>query len=84
MHGFFVGRPLDCVFVDRTGAVLAVARLDPWGIVRGPAGTWGVVELEAGEAGRMGIRVGSRIGLLRCRQLCQSGCGLPVREKHGR
>lgn len=77
-----LGRSLDCVFLDRTGAVLAVARLDPWGIVRGPAGTWGVVELEAGEVAGLGIRVGSRIGPVRCR-FCQSGCGLPVREGHG-
>lgn len=58
VHGFFVWRALDCVFLDRCNRVLGVAVLRPWGMLFGPPGTAAVVEMDAGEAARAGLEPG--------------------------
>lgn len=58
VHGFFLGRPVDCAFLDGSNRVLAVAVLNPWKVLFGPAGTAAVVEMDAGEAARLGLEPG--------------------------
>lgn len=63
IHTFFVRFPLDIVFLDRTGRVLAIyPQLRPWRQCFGPAGTYatlelaaGVVDLSIGEVLRMSV-----------------------------
>lgn len=61
IHTFFMRFPIDVVFLDRSGVVVGiVGRLRPWraaGRLRARA----VLELSAGEADRVGIRVGERL-----------------------
>ena len=61
IHTFFMRFPIDAVFLDKGWSVLAVAgRLKPWRTatrLRARA----VLELAAGEAERVGVRVGERL-----------------------
>jgi uncharacterized membrane protein (UPF0127 family) len=61
IHMFFMNFPIDAVFLDKGWSVLAVAgRLKPWRTatrLRARA----VLELAAGEAERVGVRVGERL-----------------------
>jgi len=51
VHTSFVRFPLDVVFLNGNGSVLAVRRnLRPWRVAVGPAGCHAVVELIAGSA----------------------------------
>ena len=63
IHTFFMRFPIDAVFIDRGGRVVAVVRrLRPWRAatrLRARA----VLELGAGEAERVKIRVGERLEL---------------------
>ncbi|MFT4097277.1 MAG: DUF192 domain-containing protein [Rhodoblastus sp.] len=56
--------PLDMVFIDRKGAVASIAAdTEPFSertIASGPP-VWGVVELNAGAAARMGLAVGDKV-----------------------
>ncbi len=56
--------PLDMVFVDRKGVVASIAAdTEPFSertIASGPP-VWGVVELNAGAAARMGLAVGDKV-----------------------
>jgi uncharacterized membrane protein (UPF0127 family) len=65
IHTFFMRFPIDAVFVDRHGAVVdVVRRLKPWRAatrVRARA----VLELAAGEAERVEVRIGERLEPLR-------------------
>lgn len=58
VHGFFMDRPLDCAFLDAGSRVLSVATLRPWRVLLGPRGTAAVLEMEAGEAARLGLKPG--------------------------
>ena len=61
VHTFFMRFPIDVVFLGRDGEVLKVARrVPPWRTV-GCRGAKTVVELPAGESGRRGVRVGTRL-----------------------
>jgi uncharacterized membrane protein (UPF0127 family) len=61
IHTFFMRFAIDVVFLDRNGFVVAIVeRLRPWRAatrLRARA----VLELAAGEADRVGIRVGERL-----------------------
>ena len=61
IHTFFMRFAIDVVFLDRNGFVVAIVeRLRPWRAatrLRARA----VLELAAGEARRVGIRVGERL-----------------------
>jgi len=63
IHTFFMRFPIDVVFLDRDGAVVdVVTRLKPWRAaarVRARA----ALELAAGEAERVCVRVGERLKL---------------------
>lgn len=59
VHGVGIREPLDVVFCDSTGLVLAVKRLRI-GRLRGCRGAAFVFELAAGEASRHSIQPGSR------------------------
>ncbi|MFO1134638.1 MAG: DUF192 domain-containing protein [Rhodoblastus sp.] len=56
--------PLDMVFIDRKGVVASIAAdTEPFSertIASGPP-VWGVVELNAGAAARMGLAVGDKV-----------------------
>jgi uncharacterized membrane protein (UPF0127 family) len=62
IHTIGMRRPIDVVFVDRAGMVCGIRRcLPPWRI----AIEWhaaAVLELRQGEAARLRLRVGDRIG----------------------
>jgi uncharacterized protein len=61
IHTFFMRFPIDAVFLDRSGSVIdVVGRLKPWRAatrLRARA----VLELPAGEADRVTLRIGERL-----------------------
>ncbi len=63
IHTWFMRFPIDAVFLDRELAVVDVAEdVRPWRAA-GRRGARAVLELPSGEAGRRGIRPGSRVQL---------------------
>jgi uncharacterized protein len=61
IHTCFMRFPIDAVFVDRELVVVAMSqRLRPWRFARGK-GAHSVVELRAGECGRLGVVEGDRL-----------------------
>lgn len=64
VHGLMMGRPLEVVFLDHSDQIMAIERLEAGRVCRhGQA--WAVIELEAGEADRMGLKLGDRPKLVR-------------------
>lgn len=64
IHTAGLRTPIDVVFLDRTGTVLAVRRrLAPWRVACGPSGTAAVVELAPGRTARVRLRAGQRLAL---------------------
>lgn len=61
VHTFGVRGPLDLVFVARNGAVVRVHEGVPPGTARGALRARAVLEMRAGEARRLGLRVGTRL-----------------------
>jgi uncharacterized protein len=63
IHMWFMRFPIDAVFLDPEERVLRVVEhLAPWRMA-GCRGAKAVVELPAGEAGRVGLAVGDRLSL---------------------
>jgi len=63
IHTWFMRFPIDAVFLDRELQVVGVTpELKPWRWAR-RAGARAVLELGAGEAGRLGVRPGERLTL---------------------
>ena len=63
IHTCFMRFPIDAVFLDRELHVLDVTpKMRPWRWAR-RAGARAVLELGAGEAGRLGVRPGERLRL---------------------
>ena len=63
IHTFFMRFPIDAVWVDRDLNVLKVSPdLGPWRTAA-CKGAKGVVEMAAGEAGRVGISPGDKLSL---------------------
>lgn len=63
IHTWFMRFPIDAVFLDRRLEVVGVTpELRPWRWARRP-GARAVLELGAGEAGRLGVRTGERLRL---------------------
>ncbi len=63
IHMLFMRFPIDAVFLDRENVVRkVVADLRPWRLASA-RGSKSVVELAAGEAGRLGIAPGQRLTL---------------------
>ena len=61
IHTCFMRFPIDAVFLDRNLQVLGVTpSLSPWRWAR-RRGARAVLELGAGEAGRLGVRQGERL-----------------------
>jgi hypothetical protein len=61
VHTFFMRFPIDVVFLDADGVVVAVRpEVPPWRAVS-HRGAKEVVELAAGEAARRDVRVGERL-----------------------
>lgn len=54
---------IDVVFVSRAHHILAIATLPPLRFRGGPRGSRAVLELPAGDAGRLGLIVGERVAL---------------------
>ncbi len=64
IHTAGLRTPIDVLFLDRTGRVLALRRrLAPWRIACGPSGTAVVVELAPGRTARGRLRAGQRLVL---------------------
>lgn len=61
VHTFGVRGPLDLVFVSTCMVVQRIDAAVPAGCVRGASGARAVLELRAGEAARVGLRVGARL-----------------------
>ena len=64
VHTLGMGYPIDVVHLDAGGQVLAVATLKPWRLGRYHRRAAGVLELRAGEAERLGLRVGAQPRLI--------------------
>ena len=63
VHTFFMGFPIDVVFLDRELSVVAVRpEVPPWRTA-GTRGAKVALELAAGEAARLGIAPGMRLRL---------------------
>lgn len=64
IHTCFMSYPIDVVFLSRSGVVSKIKReLPPWSW----AACWGasaVLELCAGSVSRLGLAVGSRVGMV--------------------
>ena len=68
IHTGFMRFPIDAVFLDGDLRVVGVADdLRPWRIA-GRRGARAVLELAAGEAGRLGLRHGDRLSLVEPRR----------------
>ena len=64
VHTFFMRFPIDVVFLDREGGVIAIApELRPWRAA-GRRGARAVLELPAGECERRGLHTGDRLELV--------------------
>jgi uncharacterized membrane protein (UPF0127 family) len=63
VHTFFMRFPIDCVYLDKSLKVVAVAAAVPPWRVRGARGARAVLELRAGEAERVGIGAGMQLRL---------------------
>lgn len=58
IHMCFMRFSIDAVFIDKNYRVLKIKRrLYPWLGLAVCCGAWGVIELQAGEANRLSIRV---------------------------
>jgi uncharacterized membrane protein (UPF0127 family) len=63
VHTFFMGFPIDVVFLDRELSVVAVRpEVRPWRTA-GARGAKAALELAAGEAARLGIASGMQLRL---------------------
>lgn len=61
IHTWAMAYPIDAVFFDRRGSVVRVVEnLSPWRFARCPS-AHAVLEFVAGEAARLGLRVGSEV-----------------------
>lgn len=58
VYGFFLRQAVDWVFLDGSNRVLAAMVLPPWKVLFGPPGTTTLVEMDAGEAARIGLEPG--------------------------
>jgi len=67
VHTLGMRRPIDVVFLDVFGQVLAVQRHVPAGRVLWCARSNAVIEFAAGEAWRLGLREGSRVLMMEVR-----------------
>lgn len=62
IHTHFMRFPIDAVFLDRDGTVLAIeAEMRPWRIGKLHRGARAVIELPAGAAAAAGTRLGDRV-----------------------
>lgn len=62
IHMFFMGYPIDAVYLDRYNQVLrVVSHLQPWQLGPTVRGARRVLELPAGQAGRCGVEVGHHL-----------------------
>ena len=64
IHTWFMRYPIDVVHLDTSGWVLAVETLPPWRLGRWLVLSARVLELQVGEAARLGIGVGVRPRLI--------------------
>ncbi len=63
IHTWFMRRPIDVVILSKNGEVLAVrASVVPWRMLSPMAGAGHALELGAGGAERLSIRVGDHLG----------------------
>lgn len=61
VHTCFMRTPIDVLFLDRAGTVLAVrAGVPPWRLAV-HVGAWAVMELAPGRARALGIAAGARL-----------------------
>lgn len=58
IHTFFMRFPIDLVFLDGAGRVVDLKTLRPWRLYSPRQGCASVLEIPAGRAGAMGIKVG--------------------------
>ena len=64
VHTAFMGYAIDVVFLDRASVITKVANnVRPWRFSAAARGTRHVLELAAGEADRLGLTVGGRLGI---------------------
>lgn len=63
IHTFFMRFPIDALFLDGRGVVLAKATLSPWRFSHWERNASGVLELAAGTLSRMGTEIGDHISL---------------------
>ncbi len=62
VHTCFMAYPIDLVYLDRASVIAKVrAHVRPWRFSAGGGGSRHVLELAAGEADRLGLRVGERL-----------------------
>lgn len=64
VHTLGMAYPIDVVHLDHEGRVLGTKTLRPWRIGGYFFRATGVLEMRAGEAERLGIKKGIRIGLV--------------------
>lgn len=61
IHMLFMRYAIDALFLDGRGRILKVATLHPWRGLSACLAAYAVLELPAGEAGRLGIAAGDTI-----------------------
>ncbi|MDA3864111.1 MAG: DUF192 domain-containing protein [Deltaproteobacteria bacterium] len=62
IHMFFMKIPLDVVFIDKKGVITAIChQIKPWRLSRYHPEAFGVLELAAGKATRVELKVGDRL-----------------------
>jgi uncharacterized protein len=64
VHTFGMSYAIDAVYLDAGGSVLAIATLVPWRVGPFRRRAAAVLELAAGEAGRLGLVVGEKPSLI--------------------
>jgi uncharacterized protein len=62
IHTFFMRMPIDVIFIARSGEVMEILpRLGPWRMLLPRSGVRHTLELGAGQASALGIRVGTKL-----------------------
>jgi uncharacterized membrane protein (UPF0127 family) len=64
IHTFFMQYPIDVLFLDKENVVLKITeKIKPFRVVWGPDKSFGVLELRAGAAAEMKIKIGDTFHL---------------------
>ncbi len=66
VHTFFMRFPIDVLFLDKSKKVIGKETLKPWRVSKIHFKADSVIEIQAGLAEKLGIKVGDKLGVPPC------------------